>query len=42
MHEGKWLGMKYITFSIGDKEVPNYEAVYRTTTKKSGRKIDGV
>lgn len=40
--EGKWLGIKYQTYSIGDRVVPKYETVYRTTTKKSGRAIDGV
>lgn len=42
MFEGKWLGLKYTNYSIGDRQVPNYETVYRTTTKKSGRSIDGV
>ena len=34
--------MKYVNFSIGDKTVENYEAVYRTTTKNKGFGIDGV
>ena len=34
--------MKYVTFSIGEKTVENYEAVYRTTTKNRGFGIDGV
>lgn len=40
--EGKWLGMKYVNFTIGDKTVENYEAVYRTTTKNKGFDVDGV
>lgn len=42
IHEAKWLGLKYTTYSIGQRIVPNYQTVYRTTTKKSGRDIDGV
>lgn len=40
--ESKWLGLKYTTYSVGDKVIPNYETVYRTTTKNKGLKIDGV
>ena len=34
--------MKYVDFSIGEKVVKNYEAVYRTTTKNKGFEVDGV
>ena len=39
--EGKWIGLKYVTFSVGDKVIPNYEAVYRTT-RKNNVHVDGV
>lgn len=42
LFEGKWIGLKYTHFTIGERIVNNYETVYRTTTKKSGRDIDGV
>ena len=32
--------MKHVTYAIGERVVPNYEAVYRTTRKD--RKLDGV
>ena len=39
--EGKWIGLKYVTFSVGQKVIPNYEAVYRTT-RKENTPFDGV
>ncbi len=30
--EGKYLGMKYVEFTIGDKSFPQYESIYRTTS----------
>ena len=32
--KGKWLGLKYVDFSIGDKTIKNYEKVFRTTSKE--------
>ena len=42
IYEGKWLGLKYVDFTIGEKTVNNYEAVYRPQRKKSGSTMDGV
>ena len=33
--------MNYVTYSVGDKVIPNYECIYRTT-RKEGCKTDGV
>ncbi len=40
IYQGKWLGIKNINYSIGDTKITNYEALYRTTTKKG--QIDGI
>ena len=33
--EAKWLGMKFLTYSIGEKVIPNYESTYRMTRKEN-------
>lgn len=33
IYEGRFLGMKYVDYTIGDKTVQKYEKIFRTTTK---------
>jgi hypothetical protein len=37
---GKWLGLKYVDYTIGNKTVHNYEKVFLTTSKPA--KVDSV
>lgn len=37
---GKWLGLKYVDYTIGHQTVNNYEKIYLTTSKPG--KIDSV
>ena len=39
--EAKWLGLKFLSYSMGEKVVPKYESVYRLT-RKENCEIDGV
>ena len=34
--EGKWFGLKHITYTIGEKTIEKYESAYRPTTKNRG------
>ena len=34
--EGKWIGIKLLDFTIGEKVVRSYEMAYRPTTKRGG------
>ena len=40
IYRGKWIGMKHISYSIGDSTVNNYQSVFRTTSKAG--QLDGV
>ena len=40
--EGKWLGMKHIDYSIGDRIKKNYEGVFRPTSVAKKLPVDGV
>ena len=35
-HQEKWLGIKLLDYTIGQKAAHSYETAYRTTTKKGG------
>ncbi len=34
IYHGKWLGMKYVDYTIGDKIVSNYQKVFKTNQKE--------
>lgn len=40
--EKKWLGIKQITFTIGEKVIENYESAYRPGRVKTDFNVDGV
>ena len=35
IYTGRFLGMKYVDYNIGDKTVHNYEKIFRTTSKNN-------